>query len=87
MKKTYWFRAKTYGWGWVPATWQGWVILGIYVLALVLRATQLEMQLHTQSQFLIRFALEAIGLTIILIGICYLTGEPPKWRWGKNEKK
>ena len=23
----YWFKAKTYGYGWTPATWQGWGII------------------------------------------------------------
>lgn len=23
----YWFKRKLYGWGWTPATWQGWVTL------------------------------------------------------------
>lgn len=34
--KRYWFPAKKYGWGWgMPATWQGWLVLGAY-LALTL---------------------------------------------------
>jgi hypothetical protein len=25
-----WFKAKNYGWGWYPITWQGWLITGLY---------------------------------------------------------
>src|SRR5262245_12007807 len=27
----YWFKRRTYGWGWVPATWQGWLTLLIFL--------------------------------------------------------
>ena len=33
MKKV-WFKAKEYGWGWYPSSWQGWIILLIYLLLL-----------------------------------------------------
>jgi hypothetical protein len=26
-----------------------------------------------------------IGLTVALIGTCWLTGEPPRWRWGDRD--
>jgi predicted GH43/DUF377 family glycosyl hydrolase len=26
-KRIFWFRAKEYGWGWYPATWEGWLVL------------------------------------------------------------
>ena len=32
----YWFPAKRYGWGWgLPSRWQGWVVLAIYAVLLV----------------------------------------------------
>ena len=30
-----WFKRKLYGWGWTPARWQGGVVIGVYVVALV----------------------------------------------------
>ena len=27
----YWFKRKWFGWGWTPATWEGWVATIIYV--------------------------------------------------------
>jgi hypothetical protein len=35
----YWFRAKRYGWGWgLPAKWQGWLILAVYVALIIFGA-------------------------------------------------
>jgi hypothetical protein len=32
----YWFPAKRYGWGWgLPSTWEGWVVLAVYLALLV----------------------------------------------------
>jgi len=28
----YWFKRKLYGFGWMPATKQGWTVLALYVL-------------------------------------------------------
>jgi hypothetical protein len=27
-----WFGRKKYGWGWGPTSWQGWLILAVYVV-------------------------------------------------------
>jgi len=28
------------------------------------------------------FILYVVGLTVLLIAICWVKGEPPRWRWG-----
>ncbi len=28
-----------------------------------------------------------IGLNIVLLLVCYLTGETPRWQWGERETK
>lgn len=33
--KGYWFKAKPFGWGWTPVTWQGWLVILVYI-ALIL---------------------------------------------------
>ena len=71
----FWFKAKTYGYGWAPATWQGWATIILYV------ATVVSIFLFTKNiLFLIPF-------TILLLAIAYLKGEPAKWRWGNREKE
>jgi uncharacterized membrane protein YhaH (DUF805 family) len=86
-EKKKWFKAKTYGWGWVPATKEGWIILHVYVGVVILRAIHLRPMFDTASSFVFRYLAEVIILTMVFIGICYLTGEKPEWRWGEKKDK
>lgn len=84
--KGYWFKAKIYGWGWTPVTWQGWVATFVYVLLLVALASTLDTDSPTKEtalMFLIPFAI----LTTSFIRLCYAKGEKPEWRWGIPKKK
>ena len=73
MKKKYWFAAKRYGWGWTPSTWQGWLILAVAVLLMLL--------FMTIPNLLARVVWVTV-VAIALIWVCYLKGEKPGWRWG-----
>ena len=77
MKKTnqnqeIWFPAKKHGFGWgIPVTWQGWVVLLVYALLMVIGAV-----------FLTRFSIPmayfigyTVLLSLILIFICWMKGE------------
>lgn len=75
----YWFPAKRYGWGWgPPCTWQGWVVLGVWLIALFVGVRHLSPPVRHLPAFL-GFVLL---MTVALMAVCYLKGEPPKWRWG-----
>ena len=77
-----WFPAKRYGWGWdLPIAWQGWVVLGVYV---VLLALGVEEYLRTQNP--VFFAFLAL-ITVGLIVVCYQKGETPRWRWGEDKNE
>jgi hypothetical protein len=65
----YWFKRKAYGWGWVPATWQGW-------LTILVEPTGTET---------FWFVTKLLVWAAALIRVSYLTGEPPKWQWGIPE--
>ncbi len=82
MKKV-WFKAKTYGWGWYPSSWQGWTILLLYLTSTILLFIRIDSNSHSVSDTLINFIPLTTILTLILITICYLKGEKPRWRWGK----
>ncbi len=74
----YWFRAKRYGWGWgLPLTWEGWVSLVVFVGLIV--ADIVVFAPHTA-------AVPFIGSVLVLGGlftaVCWLKGEPARWRWG-----
>jgi hypothetical protein len=80
--KKLWFRAKKYGLGWYPISWEGWVILILYLVAIVQYFIQSDIKSHSVSDTLINFATPFIVNTIFLLIICYARGEKPKWRWG-----
>ncbi len=78
--KNIWFKAKRFGWGWTPVTWQGWAITLLYAFALIQYAVQADME-HSGSDALFKFAVPFVVLTIFLLVICYSRGEKPGWRW------
>jgi len=79
-----WFKAKRYGWGWYPGTWQGWLVLLVYTSLLIFWFIRIDRASHSVSDTLINFFPRLIFLSVILIVICYKTGEKPEWRWGNK---
>jgi hypothetical protein len=76
----YWFPAKRYGWGWgPPTTWQGWVVIALYI-ALVVAGVGLASPSNEPGAFIAWVVL----ITLLLIAVCWLKGEPPRWRWGSG---
>ncbi len=76
----YWFPAKRYGWGWgFPITWQGWLVFAAFFALLLL-----GIYLFPPRQSLAAFLLYVIALTVLLVGVCWFKGEPPRWRWGND---
>jgi uncharacterized membrane protein YhaH (DUF805 family) len=78
----YWFPAKRYGYGWsVPTTWQGWLVLAVYVV-LTVAATFL----FPPQKGLVPYIASVTVLTAAFIAVCWLKGETPRWRWGDDER-
>ncbi|HTK04277.1 MAG TPA: hypothetical protein VL500_01735 [Candidatus Eisenbacteria bacterium] len=87
MKKL-WFRAKYYGYGWYPSSWEGWLVLLAY-LALLFAGQLVLIGVASDengrvSGFL--FAAYVLLITAALIAVAAKTGEKPGWRWGKPKK-
>ena len=77
-ERTYWFPARRYGWGWGPPTsWQGWAAIVVYA-ALV----ALDFALFPPRSEVAAFLAYLLIVTALLIAVCWLKGEPPRWRWG-----
>jgi hypothetical protein len=76
-----WFKAKTYGWGWTPSAWQGWVVMLIYAGAIAVSAFVFLFPKPTTAGWIGYFSAIAVA-TALLIFVCYKTGEKPGWRWG-----
>ena len=76
----YWFPAKRYGWGWgLPRAWQGWVVIISFALLVVLGKF-----LFPAKHDLVARIVYFLALTLGLMTICWLKGEPLGWRWGKR---
>ncbi len=76
-EKRIWFPAKKYGWGWgPPCAWQGWVVMGVWFVLLTVGGIFLA-PLSTGL-----FVAYAVLLGIVLITVCWIKGEKPRWRWG-----
>ncbi|MGB6489033.1 MAG: hypothetical protein WBE91_19315 [Steroidobacteraceae bacterium] len=77
----YWFRAKRYGWGWgLPLTWQGWVVF-VGWFAVFIPAT-----VHLIPRRPVAFMAFTLLMGLLLVAICYLKGEPPRWRSGDGSE-
>ncbi|MDX9913654.1 MAG: hypothetical protein RBS77_03680 [Candidatus Moranbacteria bacterium] len=83
--KGYWFKAKLFGWGWTPVTWQGWLITLIYVALLILFALTID-ENSLDREVLFTFVLPVVLLTITFIRVAYKKGEKPRWNWGWPKK-
>ncbi len=81
----YWFKRKVWGWGWTPATWQGWLVTVLYIvlitLFLIIREEAIPGNPDSGSNFLV-LGLPIALLTALFFYIAYKTGEKPKWQWG-----
>jgi hypothetical protein len=86
--KKLWFKAKRFGWGWRPVTWQGWLVTLAYVAGIIAIAEHSVVitasATGTTKTFLWNYIPTIIVLTAIMIWICYKTGEEPRWRWGEK---
>ena len=73
-----WFKRKKYGWGWTPSTWEGWLVITIWIFVFILEFSKKDNSLPKN----IIFILMMIGL---LIYISYKKGETPRWQWGNKK--
>jgi hypothetical protein len=72
----YWFPAKRRGWGWgLPANRKGWAVL-LAFYALVAAGAALFLPRHETAGFVVYCAV----LSLLLVLVCWRTGEPPRWR-------
>jgi len=76
-----WFPAKTLGWGWgLPVAWQGWIVYGGAVALLIAAPFVLPPGKHP-----VLFHVYVLAVVLVLLVICWLKGERPRWRWGGSD--
>ena len=81
MKKKLWFRAKDYGWGWQPSSWEGWLVIIAYIVGMVFISFRIDADAQSASDALVNFIPQSIILTALVIWISSARGERPEWRW------
>ena len=89
MKKKYWFRPKSYGYGIIPISWEGWLTSLIFILLIVSFG-------YIHNLFPLRqikiwdpiwFILEMSVISILLIHLMKnKTKGKIKWYWGSYKK-
>lgn len=80
--KGYWFRRKLYGWGWTPATWQGWVILALYIAFIIFTLRGIDTGVSLENDIPVDLIAPIVVATFVLLLVCLVKGEKPKWQWG-----
>ena len=82
----YWFKRKLYGWGWTPATKEGWLTILAYTGFVLWFVYNLD-QKSEHVDWVIELALPFGVATLVLLVTCYQTGEPLRWSWGRKENE
>jgi hypothetical protein len=82
----YWFKRKAYGWGWTPATREGWLVTITFILFVLLIGLRAEVTQLPQDLVLQEVLLPIGFAALLFLGVCYKTGEPPRWQWHLDRK-
>jgi len=80
-----WFKRKTYGWGWTPITWQGWLMVFFYVGIVGFLLSGIN-EKSSVGDVVTLFIIPTFFLTLFFISVAYKKGEKPKWQWGEKER-
>lgn len=83
MENKLWFRRKLYGWGWTPASWEGWAVTLLFIAGVVAFGLTIDKSSSGKEVFF-TFILPLCFLTGTFIRIAYRKGEKPRWQWGKR---
>lgn len=84
-EKKLWFRAKTYGWGWTPSSWEGWVVLLVWAVFFAWNTYRLMWVSESDTPKALQLIVVNVLSVSLLLFICYRTGEKPHWQWGRKK--
>lgn len=87
MSNKLWFRAKRYGYGWYPCTWEGWLSVAIFIVLLTIGELLFISKLKQSPSLVVTtiFIVYILSITTTLLYVSYKKGEPAKWRWGDKK--
>ena len=83
----YWFKQRLYGWGWAPAKLQGWLIVLVFLVVVLLDGLFISYRASVIGDPTALDLTIFLGVLILsiasLIWIGFKTGEKPEWNWGR----
>lgn len=80
-----WFKARMFGWGWMPVAWQGWLVVFLFAAAISFIFALIDSRSHSVSDTLIAFFFpNGLALFCMFLAICYVTSEKPSWHREKD---
>jgi hypothetical protein len=82
-----WFKAKRYGWGWTPASTEGWVVTGLYIFFLIAWFFGQDPLDRSAGGVINDYLPRFIFLTGLFLLIAYKKGEKPTWNWGNRKSR
>jgi hypothetical protein len=62
-------------------TWEGWTVLAAFLALIVL-----DTLLFPPRRALSAYIVGVVALSVLLVAVCWLKGEPPRWRWGNDDQ-
>ncbi|MEZ6022315.1 MAG: phosphoribosylformylglycinamidine synthase subunit PurS [Hyphomonadaceae bacterium] len=81
----YWFRPHRFGIGFTPKTWEGWAVVGVYVVALLGVAFITGAPIAAGAPKPYAFIILTLALTFALVLVTWLKTEGGwRWRWGEG---
>ena len=70
-----WFRLNKWKKGWIPASWQGWILTIAYLAFTVYNFLRIDGASHSVSDTLINFIPQTIIFTGLFSVLCYFTAD------------
>ena len=84
-RNKYWFESKKFGWGYVPISWEGWLMV-LAFLSLMMTSAYLHnlFSENVTTRESLSFIFDLALLILLSIPLYQMKcKDKPRWRWGK----
>ncbi|MEO6728343.1 MAG: hypothetical protein ABIM99_00310 [Candidatus Dojkabacteria bacterium] len=81
-----WFKNKKYGYGWTPATKEGWIVLAVFFVVIAITGFVCAVITDSEMTFTILFCILVLIETFILLIVARVKGEEAEFRWGDKKE-
>jgi hypothetical protein len=85
MDAGFWFKPKVYGFGATPVTWQGWALIGVYVVIVVAATLIFVSRQKSSPAWMSWIAVMVVATSVMTLASWLKTDGTWHWRWGETE--